>query len=313
MTVNEAAQFLLCRDRFAVLIHDNPDGDAVGAGYALCLALWGLGKSAVVFCGDPVPRRYSYFTAALPEQSFIPETILSADVASMGLLGDRIKEYATHVDLCIDHHPSNTGYAAQTLLDSGAAAACEIVYAVIKKMGAKITNPIAQALYTGISTDTGCFKFSNTTYQSHAITARLMRTGIDTAEINRLMFETKTRGRVEIERQILNRIEYYFGGRCAVIAVTLEMLEKTGAAQDELDGLTALPRMIEGVIAGVTLREKEGGRVKASVRTRKPLDSSKICGRLGGGGHKFAAGCEISGSLAEAKAKVLAIIEREIG
>ena len=165
----------------------------------------------------------------------------------------------------------------------------------------------SQKTTTKSTTDTGCFRFSNTTAKTLRIGADLMETGIDTAEINRIMFETKSRIRVQLEGMALDRMEFHCNDRCAIITVTREMYEKTGCLDSDLEGITAISRTIEGVMVGVTLREKAEGGFKISVRTYPPIDASEICKRMGGGGHIRAAGCQLSAEYTaeEARAEVL--------
>jgi len=232
---------------------------------------------------------------------------VTVDIADIELLGGLKKEYARKVDLCIDHHISNKNYAKHTLLDVKAAACAEIVWDVIKELGAEITSAIAAAIYTGIATDTGCFKYSNTTAKSHAVTAELMQYDFDVAGINYMMFDMKTRERVSLEQQAISGIEYYFGGACAVITITLDMTK--GIDIEDTNNVSALPRQIEGVEAGVVIKEKGDRLWKASVRTGGKVDAQEVCAELGGGGHIRAAGCTLTGSLKTVKDAVL----REIG
>ena len=162
-------------------------------------------------------------------------------------------------------------------------------------MDIKIDSYIAACIYTGISTDTGCFKYSNTSPESHIMAAQMMEYGIDFAEINRVMFDTKTRGRIKIEGRLMEQMKFFFDGKVAIIAVTERMKEETGVTDDDLEGITSLPRKVEGVLVGVTIREKQNGLFKISVRTHAPIDASLICQKFGGGGHSRAAGCAIEG------------------
>ena len=142
---------LLAADDILILCHKNPDGDTIGSGTALCLALQQLGKNAAVLCSDPIPAMYDYMPITVFDGSFRPAFVVAVDVAGIQLFGERnnIQEYAEHVNLCIDHHGSNSGYAYETLVDAGAAAAAELLTTLIPEMGAKITPEIASCLYTG--------------------------------------------------------------------------------------------------------------------------------------------------------------------
>ena len=179
---------------------------------------------------------------------------------------------------------------------------------MINELGTKITPYMASCLYTGIATDTGCFKFSNTTPRSHRYAAELIEKGADYGEINRVMFEVKSRGRIAMEREVLENIEFYYGGRCAVITVTRDMIKETGCPLGDLDGVTAMSRQIEGVQIGVTIKEKPDGKYKVSLRTFEPYNAADICAVFGGGGHIRAAGCEFSCDIESAKRQLLSAI-----
>lgn len=308
--IDFVCEYLLKNDHFTILTHASPDGDTLGAGYGLCLALQKLNKKARVLCPDPIPQKYFYFTQKAIEQEFEQKSIIAVDIADTKLLGGLADTYQNQIELCIDHHISNTGYADYLYLDPDASATCECVYDIIKNLGVEIDRNIAMALYTGISTDTGCFKFSNTTAKTHLIAAELIGTGIDSSEINRIMFDTKSRERLELERMALEYMEYYFGNKCSIITITQEMIDKSGCPDDELEGITAISRVVEGIIAGVTIKERQPDVYKVSIRTHSPLDASEICRKLGGGGHARAAGCELSGKIDDVKSKILNTIKQ---
>ena len=305
---------LLATDDILILCHKNPDGDTIGSGAALCKALQHLGKTAAVLCSDPIPAMYDYMQLSVYDGSFAPAFVVAVDVAGIQLFGDHnnIQDYAEHVDLCIDHHGSNSGYAYETLVDDHAAAAAELLTTLIPEMGVELTPEIAACLYTGIATDTGCFRFANTTARSHITAAWLMEAGARASELNARLFESKKPQRVEAERLALNNLEYYFDGRCALIYLTREDILSSGVAPSDLEDLTSLPRAIEGVEVGLTLRQQPGGSYKISVRTTDEVDACAIAKRLGGGGHVRAAGCELMGNLDNAKAAVLAEVKKEL-
>ena len=175
-----------------------------------------------------------------------------------------------------------------------------------------ITPVIADCLYTGLSTDTGCFLFGNTTAHTHKVAAALMEAGARVEELNALLFESKSKGRIAIERTALENLEYYFDEQCALISMTREQIAASGVSVEDLEGVTGLPRKIEGVRVGVTLRQNPSGSYKVSIRTVKGVDACSIAKRLGGGGHEQAAGCELEGNLENAKAAVLAEVEKEL-
>lgn len=308
LTYKQAADALLQADDVLLLCHQYPDGDTIGSAAGLCLALQRLGKRVRMACNDPFPPKYDYMTAPIAVQDFEPQFICAVDVADNKLLGSKMQHYADKVDLCIDHHGTNTGYAKQVLLNADDAATAMLIFRLLEHLKVTLDAEIAACLYTGIVTDTGCFKYGNTTALTHHMAADCMETGIPYAMINRVMFDTKSRARIELERRALDGISYHFGGRCAVMAITNDIIAKSGATEDDLEGLPPLPRQIEGVWVGVTLRERADGGFKVSMRTGEHADASVLCGILGGGGHAAAAGCRINLPLKDAVDKVVQVI-----
>ena len=314
LNVQQMADKLIAADDILILCHKNPDGDTIGCGSALYYALAALEKRAAVLCSDTIPGRYAFTNPRLFKGEFEPKLVVSVDVAGLQLFGENngVPQYAHHVDLCIDHHAGNSGYADFTLLDGTAAAAAELVYEVICAMNADITPHIADCLYTGLSTDTGCFRFSSTKANTHLVAAKLMQAGAHVEELNTLLFDTKPRERMEAERIARNHLEYHLDGRCALIYLTRDEIEQSGVDPADLEELTSLPISIEGVKVGLTLRQQPGGSYRISVRTAKGVDACAIARRLGGGGHNRAAGCELLGNLDNTKSAILAEVEAEL-
>ena len=293
-----AKKLLLERDNFNIFLHASPDGDTVGSGFALCTALRRLGKKANVLCSDEIPKSYSFITDVYVSWDFEPETLVSVDVADAKLLG-KYEQKGSEILLSVDHHGLNREFAKYTFVDASAAANCENILKLLKAINVEIDSYIAACIYTGISTDTGCFKYSNTSPESHIMAAEMMGYGIDFSEINRIMFDTKTRGRMKIEGRLMEQMKFFFDGKAAFIAVTEQMKKEAGVSDDDLEGITSMPRKVEGVLVGVTFREKENGVFKISVRTHAPVDAAEICRKFGGGGHNRAAGCAVEGMTLE--------------
>lgn len=310
--LKEACAFLSENDGFLILTHAMPDGDTLGSAYALCRGLQKMGKKARVICADEIPARYGYFTDAVSFDDFETETIISVDVADIKLLGALAPECEGEVVFAIDHHVSHRDFAKNLYLDGTAAAAGECVYDILNELRVPLDDIMVQALYTGISTDTGCFKFSNTTPKTHVIAAELMAYGVDFAEINRIMFDTKSKSRMAIEKKALGRVEMHFDDRCAIISVTRKMMKDSGCSDADLDGVSAIPRSIEGVQIGVTMRERAGKSWKISMRSYPPFDVSKICAKMNGGGHAYAAGCEVTGSCRAVKKEILCHVRKAL-
>lgn len=305
ITIEQAANTLLMHDNILILTHHFPDGDTLGSGFALCRALLSLGKKARTCVVGELPKKFRYLCEGMQQLEFDEDFICSVDIADENLLGAEKEKYEGRIALCIDHHSSNTLYAKESLVDSTAAATSEIIVKIIRRMGAPVTQEIADCIFTGITTDTGCFRYTNTTAQSFRIAAEMVECGAHSAEINRVMFDTKSRARLEIERMVLDSLEFFAQGRCALICITRKMIDESGAENDELEGLASLPRQVEGVFIGITLRERRDGAYKVSLRTTDGYDASKLCALFGGGGHAAAGGCTIDGPLENVKQKIV--------
>lgn len=302
---DRVAELLQKKDNILILTHKNPDGDTLGCGVALCRVLQGLGKNARVENSDIIPKRYSYLFEDLKVMDFEPEFIVAVDVADTKLLGERLEGlYSDRVDLCIDHHGSNREFAKELYLRSEDGAASLSLYRIIKKMGVPVTPQIATALYTGLSTDTGCFRYSNASSECYRVAAELIDSGADSARINVLMFETKPLSYFRLLTEVLAGMRTFCDGRVIVLKVTRDMFDRTGATPDQCDAIAAMSRQVEGALCGITMKEKQGGGYKLSLRTHEPLDAAQLCGLLGGGGHARAAGCD-SGEDEEESLKVL--------
>jgi phosphoesterase RecJ-like protein len=187
-----------------------------------------------------------------------------------------------------------------------------VVYRIIRLLGVELTPAIARCIYTGIATDTGCFKYANAGALAHRIAADCIDVGIPYEMINRINFDTKSRARIELERMALDRMRFYHNGRVAVMTITNDMVEQSHAGENDLEGLPPIPRQIEGVWVGITLRQKADGNYKISVRTGTHADAAQICAVLGGGGHNRAAGCAKDVTLEEATAAILAAVEQVV-
>lgn len=291
-------------DEFIVLSHEHPDGDTLGCAFALCEMLRLMGKKRAFCCADEITSDFSYMSSSFVADNCNNPFVIAVDVADDRLLGSICEEFSGRIDLCIDHHISNTLYAKYSYVEDRAAA-CEIIYELAEEMGIETNRYFRNCIYTGIATDTGCFRYQNTTARTFRIAASLMEKGIKSNMINKLMFETKSKSFLELEMLARETLEYHFDGKCAIITINQEMYEKSGANEHQCYPITALPRQIEGVLVGAVLKQKVDGSFGISVRTDEGIDASEICGRLGGGGHKGAAGCHPDCSYEEAKKLLL--------
>lgn len=305
INVEKCAKILKSEDDILILCHAHPDGDTLGCGFALLRALQKLGKRVKLSCADDIPSKFNYLFDDIEPVEFEEKYIVAVDVATENLLGDLEKLYGGKVDMCIDHHGTNTEFAKNLLLNADAAAACEIVLKVIKALGVSIDKKMADCLYTGLSTDSGCFKYSSTTSNTYRAAAELIDLGADNGYINRVMFETKTKTYAALERLAIEGMEFFLDERVCVITITNEMYEKTGSSEQEIEPIAPLTRQIEGVEIGITIKEKKDGTCKCSLRTYESVDASNLASCFGGGGHKQAAACKFNCSCDEAKAMLV--------
>jgi len=311
-TVKEAAQWLRERDHFLILTHRRPDGDAVGSAISLCLGLRSIGKDAWIWANPQFTPRYAARLAGLTRQDEAENAVLVAvDMASEGLMPFGGESFAGRTQLCLDHHPSNTGYAAETLVQPDCGGCGELIWDLLEELDVEITKDMAEAVYIAISTDTGCFRFNNTTARTFRTAAKCVDHGAGIGPINREHFEIKTKGRLRLEARVMESMEFYAEGRVAIACLPQTWVEELQVSEDDLDSISGFPRTIDGVCVGVMIRNSEPGKAKLSVRTAPGYNASDYCGKLGGGGHAAAAGCAIPGTLEDGKQAILAVLREE--
>ena len=309
MTERQAADWLLERDNFLLLTHVRPDGDTLGSAAALAFALRKLGKTAWLAVNPGVTDTYAgYMAGCWAPEGFAPEHIVAVDVATENLYPAEFAEYRGKVELCIDHHPSNEGYAAQTCLDTSAAACGEIVYRICTLLGV-MDGEIAKHLYIAISTDCGCFVYNNTTPATHRIAAELMTWGDFWQEINKRVFQTLSLKEIRLQNRLLSSMEFHDGGTLVIGGISLADMAEFEAGQSDCEELSSYANQIEGVKVAATLRQLEERVWKVSLRTGGDLNATKVCALLGGGGHAAAAGATMRDvDERQARARVLAAI-----
>ena len=303
----DISKLILEHNNFLILTHRAPDGDTLGSAYALQALLEKLNKTAYVLHDETVPKKYQFMLEGRGEmpEGFLPDYIIAVDIAEVKLLGKRLELYGDKIDLCIDHHISNSGYAKNTYVDAKAAATGEIIYDIAMAMGIALDIDIARNLYVSIVCDTGCFKFSNTTSKTMVTASELIKFGFDFTLLLRNLFDLKTKGQIELEKLILDTLELYDDGKIAVICITSEMMKQTGTSGEDLEGFAQLPRYIAGTMVGITIKQCGDKLWRISLRSSGLFDASKACAVHGGGGHPRAAGCEISGTMEFVKDQII--------
>ena len=304
MTEAQVIQWLRERDRFLILTHARPDGDTLGSASALCLSLKKIGKTAWIL---PNPELTPYFAEYL-ELPFAPEGYEPDHVVAVDLAAETMfpvterPELLERVELCIDHHPSNSRYAEHLCLDEHAAAAAEILYRICAQL-TELDEPIARALYVGIATDCGCFAYANTSAESHRIAAELLKL-TSVKGLNKHFFQTRSFQELKLEAMLLQSEVFYEDGKICIGSISMADKEGIGATEDDCESLAGYASAIQGVLCSATLRERKPGQWKLSIRCDADyINGSDVCALLGGGGHAAAAGATIRESLTEAQVR----------
>ena len=301
LTRNETADFLLKNDNYAILTHRRPDGDTTGSSAALCRILRRLGKTAHVIHNAEVSDRFAWLHNGLTkEEAAEDDTIVTVDVASPGMLPAQFEQYLGRIALRIDHHASATSFTENELVDSGAGACAEIIFDLMEHLWVTMDADIADAIYVGTSTDTGCFRFANTTSHTFITAAACAAAGAKIYQLNQELFETNTLGRLKIQGWIVENMKVFSDGKLAIIAIPKAVEESIGVTEDDMDNISSFPRTVAGVCMAATLRETKDGDVKLSVRAIPGYDATIITGQFGGGGHKGAAGATLKMNLSDA-------------
>ena len=298
---NETADFLLNNDNYAILTHRRPDGDTIGSSAALCRILRKAGKTAHIIRNNEVSDRFGWLHEGLTKEAAAAgDTIVTVDVASPGMLPKDFEQYLGKIALRIDHHASATSFTENELVDSGAGACAEIIFDLMEHLWVEMDAGIADAIYVGTSTDTGCFRFANTTSHTFLTAAACAAAGARVYQINQELFETNTLGRLKIQGWIVENMKVFSEGKLAIIAIPKTVEEAIGVTEDDMDNISSFPRTVAGVCMAATLRETKEGDVKLSVRAVPGYDATIVTSQFGGGGHKGAAGATLKMPLEEA-------------
>jgi phosphoesterase RecJ-like protein len=311
LSLSETVAWLKENDFFLILTHRRPDGDALGSAGALAQGLREFGKTAyVLFNPETTPRYACFVEDYIAPEDYVTKNIIAVDTASADLLPKNAAIYKDSVSLCIDHHKSNMMYAERLYLDANRASCGEIIFEILMMISGSVSSASAECLYVALSTDTGCFSFGNTTANTLYVASLLIEAGAPSKELNKRLFRTKTHERISLEGMLFCGLEYFFDGKVAIASITLDMLKASGADEDDMDDIAAIPGSIEGVCVGITIRELLSEHdCKVSVRTRTPYDAQAICAHFGGGGHNQAAGFVAEKTIGEIKAELMEVLD----
>jgi len=315
----EISRILRMDDNFLVVTHINPDGDAVGSLLGLALALSEMGKKSWAFAGKELLPAYHFLPGS---RSLVtdardirprPRWIVAVDTAEENRIFGDISPFRDGAKLInIDHHFTNPKYGHLNFVDPGATSSAELVFRLIKDAGYVLSRDVAKCLYTGLITDTGCFRFPGVNSRTLLVAAEILAAGFDSYEVTRPLYEENPFTRIQLERLVLERIEMRVHGRLCVSTLYADDFVRIGADQSETENLVDRLREIQGVEAGVLVTEISKDLTRVSFRSKKLLDVAAVARIFGGGGHHNAAGLRTPVPPAEIKEKIAAAIEQAL-
>jgi phosphoesterase RecJ-like protein len=312
--LEEAARFILAKDDFLVVSHIQPDGDAAGSTFALAWMLASLGKRFTLINEGSIPDKFMYMAASVHSilnyesnpiaQSF--QHVISVDCADFSRIGSVHECFSKDVEMLnIDHHATNDLFGSVNLVQPEAAATVEVLYDLGVQLGIAFSYELNVCIYSGLLTDTGGFRYANTSPKVMQIAADMLQRGVKGYELAEHLLEKLSYPQISLLKLSLNTLSFGHNNQVGWVAVSLVDLIASGASSDDLDGLVNYPRNVEGVEVGLLFKEREGGVVKVSLRSGGKVDVAQIAKSFGGGGHVRAAGCAVYATLSEAIERVV--------
>jgi phosphoesterase RecJ-like protein len=299
-------------DRFLVVSHVNPDGDAVGSLLGLCQALHEMGKQAWALSGDKLPETYDFLPGSgdvVTDPAEISESIawiVSVDVAARDRISGDLEPFKDTARLInIDHHPTNPGFGDLNFIEPAMTSTAEVIFKVLKQAGYDLSKGVAKCLYTGLITDTGGFRFAGVGAQTLKSGAEMLGAGLDSYEVTRHLYEEFPLSRLQLERLVLERLEILLNGRLMVSTLLSEDFQRLGADFSEGENLVNLLRQCRGVEVGVLLTGMSDSLIRVSLRSKGRVDVSLIARSMGGGGHRHASGLKSSLPINELKQRII--------
>jgi phosphoesterase RecJ-like protein len=300
--------------------HINPDGDAIGSLISLGLGLQQFGKRVYTYNESPIPAVYRFLPGVRSVKQTLPSSVEwdtavlldCGDIERIGTAADRLRGFSQIIN--IDHHVTNTDFGQYRLVDSGASSSAEIVYRLLKRMNVEIDEAIATAIYTGILTDTGSFRFANTNSAAYAICAEMVQCGVDPYTVAQHVYGTYSLGRIKLLNMALDSIEISTNGKLSLMTLTQEMFSETDTNQEDVDGMINYAKRIEDVRVAALILENASSatqkRFHVSLRSNGTVDVAEIAASFGGGGHSNAAGFGVESSLKDLKETIKSIAEK---
>ena len=303
-------------NKIAILSHIMPDGDNIGSGLAMSIALNKLGKKATFILDDQIPDIYKFLAGAenidKPNNLYDYDLVIALDCGDMERLGQSSKYITNKIIINIDHHISNTSFGTINLIEKNAAATGEIVYKVIRELGVEIDKSIAECIYVAISTDTGHFQYSNTSTVTHKVISDLLQYGINVQKIYRSVYQNNSKEKIVLIGEALKSLEFLFHDKVSIVKVTKKQTESIGAKDEDSEGIINLARDINGVEVAVFLKEIDYDLIKVGFRSKDYVDVSKLAQIFGGGGHIRASGCTIRNEMKKVENMIIEEIAKVI-
>ncbi len=295
-------------DKFLVASHIDPDGDAVGSVFSMYWALSFLNKHVTVYLKDPIPYKYTFLkqpptlASRMPNESFDAVFVLDCgDIFRVGTAYEALEEMGPLIN--IDHHQTNETFGIVNIIDDKASSTAEILYSLYETLNIPVTFDMALDIYTAILTDTGSFRFENTTPRALSICEKMIRAGASPSHVSQMVYNSHPKERFLLLGHVLTTLATYVHDTVAMVYVNEEMFQMANASRELTDGFVEYIKEIRDTEVAVLFREIPNG-YKVSMRSKGTIDVALICNRFGGGGHKNAAGCTIEGSLEEATKRI---------
>ena len=303
------------RHRFVLSSHTRPDGDSIGSQLAMLYALRALGKEAVAINFDPAPPPLMAFPG-VPEIRIAPTAEGDFDAALIMECGDLTRTgvygFERFFVINIDHHPGNTGYGQINWFDPAAAACAEMVYDLVRALGVPLSLDIATHIYLAILTDTGSFHYSSISPRTFDICRECLEAGVDPVRVARNVYDSNNMGRLKLFGAVLSAMQIDPTGRIAIVYLDHEMARAAGGTYEDTEGLINLPLTVKEIQAVVFFKQHEGEEYRVSMRSKGPIDIGAVAKEFGGGGHKNAAGCTVTGAIDALQKLFVAKIEHAI-
>ena len=319
MPHDEFREFIDSRDEFLILSHLDPDGDAIGSSLGLHWALHAMGKMVVTANESPLPEGLRFLPGSewVKSPAQVARTFHSVfvlDCSSLDRVGTKAAALvAPRAAIAnVDHHAANDGFGDPRLVNVEASATAELIYEILEACGGPLGPEVAECLYIGLASDTGAFRYQNTTPRALRLAARLVEHGARPSTAAEALYGRKSEASLRILGLALSGLEKRAGGQVGALTISREMFDRAGAGPEDSDGIVQFAKSLDGTRVGVLIQEVAPGEVRLSFRSDGSLDVNEIAGRFGGGGHKNAAGARVRGDLTQVRGAVLDALDRAV-